>query len=101
MPLYIVAVISAVITGYTGYTQGHLLIARWALLGFAALAYIIGVIEKSEEAMWIMPAFVIWSVIISAGSLGDLSRPAIVAPVSPSLGFSVRYFRLEIIPFFG
>ncbi len=101
MPLYIVAVISAVITGYTGYTQGHLLIASWALLGFAALAYIIGVIEKSEEAMWIMPAFAIWSVIISAGSLGDLYRPPIVALVCAALGVSVRYFRLEPMPFFG
>ena len=101
MPLYIVAVISAVITGYTGYTEGHLLVASWALLGFAALAYIIGVIEKSEEAMWIMPAFAIWSVIISAGSLGDLYRPPIVALVCAALGVSVKYFRLEPMPFFG
>src|SRR5947207_10237429 len=101
MPLYIVAVISAVITGYTGHTQGHLLIASWALLSIAALAYIIGVIEKSEEAMWIMPAFAIWSVIISAGSLGDLYRPPIVALVCAALGVSVRYFRLEPMPFFG
>jgi hypothetical protein len=101
MPLYIVAVISAVLTGYTGYTQGHLLLASWALLGFAALAYIIGVIEKSEEAMWIMPAFATWSVIISAGSLADLYRPPIVALVCAALGVSVRYFRLEPMPFFG
>src|SRR5207248_1771649 len=101
MPLYIVAVISAVITGFIGYTQGHLLIASWALLGFAGLAYIIGVIEKSEEAMWIMPAFAIWSVIISAGFLGDLYRPPIVAIVCAALGVSVRYFRLEPMPFFG
>jgi hypothetical protein len=101
IPLYIVAVISAVITGYTGYTQGHLLIASWALLGFAVLAYIIGVIEKSEIGMWTMPAFAIWSVIISAGSLGDLYRPPIVALVCAALGVSVRYFRLEPIPFFG
>ena len=101
MPLYVIAVISAVITGYTGYTQGHLLIASLALLGFATLAYIIGVIEKSEEAMWIMSAFATWSVIISAGSLGDLYRPPIVALVCAALGVSVRYFRLEPMPFFG
>jgi hypothetical protein len=101
MPLYIVAVISAVITGYTGYTQNHLLVTSWALLGFAALAYIIGVIEKSEGAMWIMPAFAIWSVIISAAFLGDLYRPPIVALVCAALGVSVKYFRLEPMPFFG
>ncbi|HEY6286885.1 MAG TPA: hypothetical protein VIX20_14585, partial [Ktedonobacteraceae bacterium] len=101
LPYYIVAVISAVITGYTGYTQDHLLVTSWALLGFAALAYIIGVIENTEIAMWIMPAFAIWSVIISAGSLGDLYRPPIVALVCAALGVSVKYFRLEPMPFFG
>ncbi|MGZ3626469.1 MAG: hypothetical protein ACXVDN_02225 [Ktedonobacteraceae bacterium] len=101
LPFYIVAVISAVITGYTGYTQEHLLVTSLALLCFAALTYIIGVIEKSEFAMWIMPAFAIWSVIISAGFLGDLYRPPIVALVCAALGVSVKYFRLEPLPFFG
>jgi len=101
LPFYIVAVISAVITGYTGYTQDHLLVTSWALLGFAVLAYIIGVIEKNEFAMWIMPVFAIWSVIISAGSLGDLYRPPIVALVCAALGVSVKYFKLEPMPFFG
>jgi hypothetical protein len=101
LPFYIVAVISAVMTGYTGHTQGHLLATSWALLGFAAFAYMIGVIEKSEEAMWIMPAFAIWSVFISAGFLGELYRPPIVAIVCAALGVSVRYFRLVPMPFSG
>ncbi len=101
LPYYIVAVIAAVITGYTGYTQDHLLVTSWALLGFAALAYMIGIIENTEIAMWIMPAFAIWSVIISAGSLGDLYRPPIVALVCAALGVSVKYFKLEPMPFFG
>ena len=101
LPFYIVSVVSAVITGYTGYTQEQLLVTSLALLGFAALAYIIGVIEKSEFAMWIMPAFAIWSVIISAGFLGDLYRPPIIALVCAALGVSVKYFRLEPMPFFG
>ncbi len=101
MPYYVVALISAVITGYTGYTQDHLLVTSLALLGFAVLAYIIGVLEKSEFAMWIMPAFATWSVIISAGFLGDLFRPSIVALVCAALGVSVKYFRREPMPFFG
>ncbi len=101
LPYYIVAVLSAVMTGYTGYTQDHLLATSWALLGFAALAYIIGVIENTEIPMWILPAFATWSVIISAGPLGDLYRPPIVALVCAALGVSVRFFRLEPIPFFG
>ncbi len=101
LPYYIVAVLSAIMTGYTGYTQDHLLATSWALLGFAALAYVIGVIEKNEIAMWLMPAFAIWSVIISAGFLGDLYRPPIVALVCAVLGVSVKYFRLEPMKFFG
>ncbi len=101
LPYYIVAVLSAIMTGYTGYTQDHLLATSWALLGFAALAYIIGVIEHTEIPMWILPAFATWSVIISAGHLGDLYRPPIVALVCAALGVSVRFFRLEPMPFLG
>jgi hypothetical protein len=101
LPYYIIAVLSAVMTGYTGYTQDHLLVTSWALLGFAALAYIIGIIENTEIAMWILPAFAIWSVIISAGSLGDPYRPPIVALVCAALGISVKYFRFKPMPFFG
>src|SRR6266568_4372745 len=101
LPYYIVAVLSAVVTGYLGYTQDHLLATSWALLGFAALAYSIGVIENTEIPMWILPAFATWSVIISAGPLGDLYRPPIVALVCAALGVSVKYFRLEPMPFFG
>jgi len=101
LPYYIIAVLSAVMTGYTGYTQDHLLATSWALLGFAALTYIIGVIEHTDIPMWILPAFATWSVIISAGSLGDLYRPPIVALVCAALGVSVRFFRLEPMPFLG
>jgi hypothetical protein len=101
LPYYIVAVFSAVMTGYTGTVQDHLLAASWALLGFAALAYIIGVIENTEIPMWFLPLFAIWSVIISAGPLGDLYRPPIVVLVCAALGVSVRFFRLKPMPFFG
>ncbi len=101
LPYYIVAVLSAIMTGYTGSTQDHLLATSWALLGFAALAYIIGVIENTEIPMWILPAFTTWSIIISAGPLGDLYRPPIVALICAALGVSVRFFRLKPMPFFG
>src|SRR5438034_404569 len=91
LPLYIVAVLSGIMTGYTGYTQDHLLATSWALLGFAVLAYIIGVIENTQIPMWILPVFAIWSVIISAGPLGDLYRPPTVALVCAALGVFVRF----------
>jgi len=101
LPLYIVSVLSAVMTGYKGFTQDHLLATAWALLGFAALAYIIGVVEKTQLSMWMMPVFVTWSVIISAGFLNDLYRPPTVALVCAALGVSVSFLNLTPMPFFG
>ena len=101
LPLYIAAVLSAVMTGYTGFVQDHLLATSWALLGFAALAYIIGVIEKMQISMWIMPVFATWSVIISAGPLGDLYRPPTVALICAASGVFVGFLKLAPIPFFG
>ena len=101
LPLYIVAVLSGIMTGYTGYTQDHLLATSWALLGFAVLAYIIGVLENTQLPMWILSVFAIWSVFISAASLGDLFRPPTVALICAALGVSVRFFRLKPMPFLG
>ncbi|HXZ04904.1 MAG TPA: hypothetical protein VEH81_08725, partial [Ktedonobacteraceae bacterium] len=81
--------------------QDHLQATSWALLGFAALAYIIGIIEKAQLPMWILPLFATWSVIISAGLLGDLYLPPIVAIAGAALGVSVGFFKLKPLPFFG
>jgi hypothetical protein len=101
LPLYISAVLSAVVTGYMGSTQDHLLAASWALLGFAALAYLIGIVEKTQISMWMMPVFATWSVIVSAGPLGDLYRPPTVTLACAALGVSVGFFKLTPIPLFG
>jgi hypothetical protein len=101
LPLYIVAVLAAVMTGYTGFTQAHLLAMAWALLGFAVLAYIIGVLENTLVSMWLVPVFATWSVIVSAGFLGDLYRPPTVALLSAALGVSISRLKLLPISFFG
>jgi hypothetical protein len=101
LPLYISAVLSAIMTGYTGMTQDHLLATTWALLGFAALAYITGVIENTQIPMWILTVFATWSVIISAGPLNDLYRPPTVALVCAALGVSVGFLKLKPMLFFG
>ncbi len=101
LPLYISAVLSAVMTGYSGSIQDHQLAASWALLGFAALAYIIGVIEKAQVSLWILPVFATWSVIVSAGPLGDLYRPPTVALICAALGVAVGFLKLTPLPLFG
>jgi hypothetical protein len=101
LPLYIAAVLSAVMTGYTGFAQDHLVATSWALLGFAVIAYIIGAVEKTQISMWLMPVFATWSVIVSAGPLGDLYRPPTVVLVCATFGVCVGYFKLTPLPLFG
>ena len=101
LPWYITALLCAVMTGYTGTMQDHLLATSWALLGFAVLAYIIGVIEKAQISMWILPVFATWSVIVAAGPLGDLYRPPTVALICAALGVSVGFLKLTPLSFFG
>ena len=101
LPLYLPAILSAVMTGYTGFAQQHLLAAAWALLGFAALAYIIGVIEQVILPLWLMPVFATWSIIISAGFLNDLYRPPIVALLAAGLGVYVGLLSRLSLPSFG
>jgi len=101
LPLYLTALLAAVMTGYAGFTQDHLVATAWALLGFAALAYAIGVLEDALVAMWIMPVFATWSVIVAAGFLGDLYRPPIVALACAALGVSIGFLNLIAAAFFG
>ncbi|HEV2581869.1 MAG TPA: hypothetical protein VGT44_13530, partial [Ktedonobacteraceae bacterium] len=52
LPLYITALLSGVMAGYTGFTQDHLGAAAWVLLAFAILAYMIGAVEDELIPMW-------------------------------------------------
>jgi len=98
LPLSITALLCGVMAGYTGFTQDHLGAAAWALLAFAALAYVIGAVEDEVIPMWVAPLFATWSVVISAGFLNDLYRPPIVALAAAALGVAVSFFKL--IPVF-
>ena len=101
LPLYIAALLCGVMTGYTGFTQDHLGATAWALLAFAALAYVIGAVEDEIIPMWVAPIFASWSVVLSAGFLNDLYRPPIVAIAAAALGVSVSFFKLIPVFFFG
>ncbi len=98
LPLSITALLCSVMAGYTRFTQNHLGAAAWALLAFAALAYIIGAVEDEVIPMWVAPFFASWSVVISAGFLNDQCRPPIVAIAAAALGVAVSFFKL--IPVF-
>lgn len=94
-PLAILALQAGIMTGVTGFTQQHLAVTAIALLAFAILAYITGIIEKTVLPMWITPFFATWSVIVSAGFLNDLFRPPVVALVAATLGIAITLYRRE------
>ncbi len=87
LPLYSVALLAAVMMGVRGFEQ-QLFASAWALLGFAALIYIIGVVEDMALFLWVAPLFATWSVFDSA-VLGDLYRPPTVALLCAALGVAV------------
>lgn len=91
MPLYLVALLGAVMTGITAY-GGHLFAASWILPGFGLLAFVIGVVEDTELCLWLLPLFVTWSV-IDAAALGDLYRPPISALAFVAVGVGISFLR--------
>jgi hypothetical protein len=88
LPLYSVALLAAVMMGVRGFEQHQLFASAWALLGFAALIYIIGVIDDLALFLWVAPLFATWSVFDSA-VLGDLYRPPVVALLCAALGVAI------------
>ncbi len=99
-PVYIVAFLAAIVMariGYTG-TPNEASVAAWLLLGFAALTYIIGVLEDFQLFLWLAPLFAIWAVYASA-VLGDLYRLPIVALSCAALGVGVGCLPFLLIVF--
>ena len=97
-PFAVTALLAGIMTGYTGFTQQHLEAAAIALLAFAALAYVMGVIEDVAWPTWITPFFATWSVIVSAGFLNDLFRPPMVAIVAAALGVATGLYKSRFAP---
>src|SRR5947209_1846067 len=98
LPVYAAALLGGIMTGYTGFVQGHLEATALALLAFSILAYVLSALEDEIVPMWVTPVFATWSVIISAGFLNELYHPPIVAIVAAALGVSISYFNLA--PFY-
>lgn len=99
-PLYSVALLGAIVTGFMGQAQGYLAVTTWILLGFALLAYIIGLLEDTTWVLWLAPVFAIWSVLDSA-LLGDLYRPPTVALICAVLGVAIGCLKWFTLPFIG
>lgn len=94
LPLHLVALCAAVLTAYSGLTQGHLTATVWVLLGFAVLAYLLGALDDLPLALWIAPCFATAALVISAGPLGNLYAPPIMAVTCAALGVSLHFLHL-------
>ena len=88
LPLYIVALLSAVMSGVAAETQGQLLASSWTLLAFGLLAYIIALAEDLPPLLWLLPAFNIWALVLAA-RVGDLYRPPTVALACAAVGVAI------------
>ncbi|HZU70391.1 MAG TPA: hypothetical protein VFA09_24180 [Ktedonobacteraceae bacterium] len=64
LPLAIVAIPGAVMTGYTAGIQHHQSILPWVLLGYAVLALLIMLVERLPEKLVFPVALVAWSIAV-------------------------------------
>ena len=87
-PLYVVALLSAVMSGIAAETQGQLLASSWTLLAFGLLAYIFALAEDLPPLLWLLPAFNIWALVLAA-RVGDLYRPPTIALAYAAVGVAI------------
>ncbi len=87
-PLYIAALLSAIMSGIAAEAQGQLLAASWTLLAFGLLAYILALAEDQQPLLWLLPAFNIWALVVAA-RVGDLYRPPTVALAYAAVGVAI------------
>lgn len=96
LPLYIIAVFAAVMMGRAGYHGGQIVPETvLALLIFAVLIYLMGIIENEPLLMWIAPSFAVWSVYYSI-QLGDFSRLPLVTLTCVALGLGINSLKLFV-----
>jgi hypothetical protein len=88
-PWYAIALVAAVMTGVLApWSAG-----AWALLVFALLAYIVGVVEDLPGVLWLTPVFAAWS-LTDFARLNQFYPLPIVALVGAASGMITRSLNL-------
>ena len=90
-PWYAVAFVAAILTGVLSPVST----GAWALLVFALLAYIVGVVEDLPGVLWLTPVFAAWS-LIDFAQLNQFSPFPIVALVGAASGVLTRLLKLPV-----
>jgi hypothetical protein len=92
LPLYTVALLAVVLTGLSGFTHYQFSATAWVLLGFALLAYLIGIVEEQVTVLWLLPVFVSCSLVASL-LLNDQYRVPLLALLCTLAGIGIGIAR--------
>jgi hypothetical protein len=88
LPFSLAALCAAGMVTYSGLLHGYSSETSWLLLGFALLAYGIGLWTRQVAPLWLTPLCAVPAVFIAAMLLGDLYRPPVVAIACAFLGLA-------------
>jgi hypothetical protein len=88
VPLYVVGLLAAGMCGVLGYAHGQYPTVSLALLAFALLIYLLGVVEDLTLFLWLAPCYAVYSVCY-ATLVGDFYRLPVVALVCAALGIGI------------
>ncbi|HEY0755950.1 MAG TPA: hypothetical protein VGD98_18475 [Ktedonobacteraceae bacterium] len=86
-PFYLLALCSAGMLVSSAFVNGQLEAASWFLLGYALLAYGIGLVTEHLSAPILTPVCATLGVYIAASQVGDLYTPLVVALLGAGVGF--------------
>jgi hypothetical protein len=86
LPLYLAALFSSAMVAYTGFLSQHFTALSWIGLGFALLAYTLGLLNGQRVLLWVTPVYTTLAILTAGLFLGDLFRLPLVAFVGAGLG---------------
>jgi hypothetical protein len=90
MPFTVLAIVAALVMGLIeAPIFNHVALAAWALLSFAALIYVVGVLQRNSFWLWLTPFFA--TLALYYASFDDLYRPPVIALACAALGIAVRF----------
>ncbi len=103
IPPYCLALFAALMMGNAGYQQGQVSAMIWALLLFAVLIYVIGVVERelwyTQLLMWSAVVFVSWSAGAAVGVQRQFYYPLLIALLAAATGMTISCLRFIVPPF--
>lgn len=86
LPFCLAALCGVGVVGFTGLAHQQVAAMVWVMLGFALLAYFLGLFTNRQLVFWLTPLLATWAVFVAAARLGNLYLPPLVVIVGAGLG---------------